>query len=279
MPGLGLGLSGWSLFTSFVEVIAFVILVGVVWGARKEKYVSGATIVLRRFHLDENPAARVAVEISGRASGFVAWVLTLLKLEPDFELAVTNSEFTIRSASLGGTQFTYVPLEKVTSTVCGYQRSILAFAFAIYFGIIFVLNLFGGVFFSNSGSETGGYMGEAFIALVVAGIAAGLYFLSKQIVISAETLHPHGLRFKRSVIENVSIDLPEAIRAIAIINARVLAAQAGYTQSVVNSPSAGPAPVSGSSGAQSHCPKCLSLNPANVHFCGNCGVAIPSLHL
>lgn len=222
MPGLGL--SGWSLFTWFVEVVAFLILLGVVWGARKEKYVPGATIVLRRFHVDEDPAAKVAVEISGRASGFVAWVLTLMKLEPDFELSVTDSEFTIRSASLGGTQFTFVPLAKISSTACGYQRSILAFAFAVYFGIICVLNVFGAMFVSSSGGE----MGEAFFALVVAGIAAGVYFLSKRIVISAESMHPHGLVFKRSVIENVSVDLPEAIRAIAIINARVLAAQAGH---------------------------------------------------
>lgn len=130
MPGLGLGLNGWTLFAAFVQVVVFLILVGVVWSARKDKYVSGTTIVLRRFHLDEDPTAKVAVEISGRISGFVAWVLTLLRLEPEFELSVTDSEFTIRSASLSGTQFTYVPLGKVTATVCGYQRSIWAFAFA-----------------------------------------------------------------------------------------------------------------------------------------------------
>ena len=31
MPGFGLGPSGWTLFTYFVEAVVFLILIGVVW--------------------------------------------------------------------------------------------------------------------------------------------------------------------------------------------------------------------------------------------------------
>jgi len=277
MPGLGFGLTGWSLFTAFAQIIVFLVLVGVVWSARKDRYVSGPSIVLRRFHLNEDPGAKVAVEITGRIAGLVAWVLTLLRLQPEFELSVTDSEFMIRSASLSGMQFTYVPLGKITATVCGYQRSIWAFAFAIYFTVVFVLNLLGGFFASSNGNEMGTYMGGAFGALILAGIAALIYFLSKRIVISAQTSQGHGLRFKRSVIENVSIDLPQALRAITVINARVLAAQVGLSQANPGDlpPSQTRAPVSPARDPGC-CPKCSAINPIDARFCENCGTGLPA---
>lgn len=140
-----------------------------------------------------------------------------------------------------------------------------------------MLNLLGGLFASSNGSEIGAYMGGAFAALIFAGVAALVYFLSKRIVISAETLHRHGLRFKRSVIENISIDLPQALRAIEVINARVLAAQAGYTQGNAGAPPPSPVPAaSPGGGGPGRCPKCSTVNPIHVRFCENCGAALPA---
>jgi len=110
------------------------------------------------------------------------------------------------------------------------------------------------------------------IYLVLAAIAALVYFLSKRIGITIETTHSHGVVFKRSVIENVSIDLPEAIRAIRVINSRVLAAQ---TMGPCNAGSA-VLPVSRQGGGPGPCPRCSTVNPTGIRFCKNCGSALPA---
>jgi hypothetical protein len=218
MPGFPFG----GGFSTLVWLVAIVVVSVVVWRGRSG-FVSGTPIVLSKFRVNEDLTARTSVEIVGRASGPISWILTALKLEPEFHLVVTNSEVSIRSGSLSGVSHTYVPLGKISAVVCGYQRSILAFGFATLFGVGALLNLLSG-FFENS-NQIGSDIGVALGFLILAGIAGLVYFQSKRIGIVVETMHPHGLAFKRSFIENVSVDLPEALRAISVINARILASQ------------------------------------------------------
>jgi hypothetical protein len=228
--------------------------------------------------VDEDPAARTSVEIAGRASGPISWILAALRLEPEFHLVVTNSEVSIRRGSLSGLVHEYVPLEKISAVVCGYQRSILALGFAVLFGVGFVLNLLSG-FLENNSNRVGSDMGLAFEFLIFAGIAALVYFLSKRIGIVVETERSHGLIFKRSVIENVSVDLPEALRAVSVINARILTAQTLRTISVgsrgLDTPPAA-ATKTAEPTIRSDCPKCLTVNPIGTRFCENCGNPLPA---
>jgi len=264
--------------STLVWLIAIIVVVGIVWRGRRNNYVSGTPVVLKRFHVNEDPSAKTAVEISGRLSGIVSWVLTLLRLEPEFELVVNDSEATIRRGSLSGIVYIYVPLAKISASVCGYQRSILAFGLAVLFSFGFVLNLVSGFLESNR-DQVGSDMGYAFGFLVLAAIAALIYFLSKRIAIVFETMHQHGFVFKRSVIENVSVDLPQAMQAIAVINARILAAQAGQSlpgtsgMSPTSPRISPPFPIGGEAG---RCPKCSTVNPIDARFCENCGFALPS---
>jgi hypothetical protein len=270
-PGLGYGVS------TLVWVIAIIVVGVFIWRGRKN-YVSGTSIVLQRFRIDEDPSAKAAVEISGRASGLVSWVLTLLKLEPQIELFVTDSEVTIRTASLSGIEHTYIPLGQIHATVCGYQRSVLAFGFAILFGLGFVMNLFSG-FLGGNRNEVGSDMGLAFGFLILAAVALLIYFLSKRIAISVETERMHGVAFKRSVIENISVDLPEALRAISVVNAHVLAAQTVQPCQAAErtSPSQSRAVVAPfAASSLTRCPKCAAVNPAGTRFCENCGSALPA---
>src|ERR1035437_3563240 len=103
MPGLGFGYG----FPTLIWIIAIIVVGGIVWRGRT-RYVSGTTIVLTRFRINEDPAARTAVEIAGRVSGIVSWILTLLQLSPEIEFVVTDSEVMMRWASLSGVQHTYV---------------------------------------------------------------------------------------------------------------------------------------------------------------------------
>jgi lipid-A-disaccharide synthase-like uncharacterized protein len=276
MPGLfSAGLPDLG-FLAVLWFIAIVGVIGLIWRGRKS-YIMGTPIVLKRFRINEVASAGPAVEISGRASGIVSWVLNLLRLEPGIDLTVTDSEVSIRSASLGGVLHTYIPLGKVTAAVCGYQRSIWALGFAILFAFGFVLNFLSALVASRR-NETSVDMGLAFLFLILGGIALLVYFFSKKIGVSVDSsLHTHGVAFKRSLIENVSVDLPQALRAISVINNRILAAQTVKTVSVGAGASPGPIETATSSagGVNGRCPSCKAVNPTGVRFCENCGFELP----
>jgi hypothetical protein len=283
MPGLLSQFFGVGIL-ALVHLGLFVMFVLIIWRGRAN-YVSGTRIVLTDFRVDDNPAAETAVEIVGRAAGIVSWILTLLRLQTETRLIVTRNEISIRQASLSGMQNIYIPLGKVTTTVCGYQRSIVALGFAMYFSAEFLLSLLTGAIGSSDPAAGAGsalafaVAGLGAVAnLVLAAIAILVYFLTKKIGISIETTHARGVVFKRSVIENVSIDLPEALHAIQVINNRVIAAQmapgepgrAGAPESPVSN---APAPARGPDAVK--CPKCFTVNPVGLRFCENCGFGLP----
>lgn len=263
MPFSGLGFG----FSTVVGLVLFVLLIVVVWRGRGN-FVGGTPIVLRSFRVSGDPTAATIIEISGRISGVVSWILTLLRLEPEFQFSVTRTDISIRSASLSGIQHTYIPLSAVTATVCGYQRSILAFAFAVLFSFGFVSQLLSGFLTANQ-DEVGNDMGLAFGFLILAAIAALVYFLSKRIGLWAETLHAHGFNFKRSMIENISVDLPQALKAIEVLNGLVLSARATAGASTTRS-----TPTSTATMAAGQCPQCSAVNPPDVRFCESCGAPL-----
>ncbi|HZQ21503.1 MAG TPA: zinc ribbon domain-containing protein [Terriglobales bacterium] len=253
------------LSTSFLYLIVGVILAGAAWRWRKRSL--GITCVLRKFRVDPDPNAEIAVDISGRASGIVGWILTLMHLEPDVHLLVNRNEVSIRSTSLRGFWHEFIPLRSIQSTSCGYDRSMLALIFAAIFGLAFVLNVFAAVTSSNQ-NEFGATMGVAFGSLILCAIAALVYYLSKRIVLSIHdgASKTRGVVFKRSVIENVTIDLPQALEAVAVINQRVL------FHAAVGDRAPSPAVTSQTPGTI--CPQCATVNPAGIRFCENCGTQI-----
>ena len=281
LRGLDSGLFG-AGFLTIVQLCLLGALVLIIWRGRA-KYVVGTPIVLKTFRVDESPDAQTPVEIVGRSSGIISWVFTLLKIQSEIHLVVSNNEISIRYASLSGLQDVYIPLGQISATVCGFQRSILAFAFAVYFSAQFLLTLVTGIFLgagqetlaASSAVLTGlGFVGFGY--LVFAAIAALVYFLSKRIGITIETAHLYGIAFKKSVIENVSIDMPEATRAIGVINSRVLAAQT-TGQGNVGSPAVPRTlAVSPQGAGRGRCPRCSTVNPIGTQFCENCGSALPA---
>lgn len=210
------------VISGLISIIFFLAVLRAVFGARRGKFVPGASIVLNRFRVTEDPSAKTVVELGGRASGIISWLMALLRLEPKTELVVTDTEVSIRAASLSGTKIEYIPLEDIRATICAYYRSMSALIVAALFGVGFVLAGLVGFLDSNR-EDAGSEMQAAFGCLVVAAIALLVYFLSKRISIIIDNGNYYGVVFKRSVVENVSVDLPQAQRAISVINARVLA--------------------------------------------------------
>lgn len=165
----------------------------------------GPVLVLRRFHIDEN-ANDINVEIVGRASGVTAWLLTVMGLDAETKLTVHKSKIVFKNASLSGELHQVVPMASISSTHCGYSKPISL----LFIGIFLFI---------------GGLLGSKIIlGLIIGGIFILLYFLSKKTSIVLET--SGGLQlclsFKRSVIENVDIDLEQALNVIKIINNNIV---------------------------------------------------------
>ncbi len=196
-----------------VEIIIILFVVLVLFGglfARKGTglRISGPELVLRRFHIDE-AAEDLNVEIVGRASGLTAWLLTVMGLDAETKLLVHKTKISFKSVSLSGELHQVVPMASISSTRCGYSKPIAL----LFLGVILFI--------------AGILLSQVVIGLIVGGIVIVLYFISKKTSIVLETSGGMqlGLSFKRSVIENVSIDIEEALKVIRIINDNIVEQQ------------------------------------------------------
>lgn len=199
-----------------VAVVAFVVVVGFSRKGGKAR-ISGPSLVLTRFSLDESASGNPIVAIEGRASGLIVWLLTILGLDATTTLTITNNDVSFRSSSLFGEMYQVAPLSCVSSTHCGFFKP-------IGYLIIGILIALGGVV-AGLGQHT---VEMAWLTLIVAGLVFIVaYFLSKKLAISLETTGGMlmGLKFKKSVIENVSVDIQKANVAIQLINRKVIEAQ------------------------------------------------------
>lgn len=181
------------------------------------RHMFGPTLVLRRFKVNDTPSTDVAVDIAGRAPGVVAWLLTIMGFDAETTLKTTNKEVSFKSSSLFGQTNHVVPLQMVSSTHCGYSMP-------VQYLIIGALFLIGGIY-SSIGYNTNGW--ETTLLLLIGIVFLVAYWLSKKLVIYIETSGGMvlGLSFKRSIVENVSVDLEQALKAIGIVNQKVLEAQ------------------------------------------------------
>jgi hypothetical protein len=219
----------------FAELVVLALVVVIVVGLARRRgsgiRISGPTLVLRRFRIDEAPSANLLADIVGRASGISAWLLTALGFDAETSLKVTDKEITFRSASLFGQTYQVVPLTSVSSTHCGYSKPI---GYLIVGAIFMIYGILSGmrIITASLAQEGGGTFILIGLAIILIGLAIGgifmiAYYLSKKIVISLETSGGMvlGLSFKRSLIENVSVDIEQSLKAIQIVNQKVIESQ------------------------------------------------------
>jgi hypothetical protein len=203
-------------------IILFVILIGVALVRRQSGRIgiSGPTLVLRKFSVIETTPNGYFVDIVGRASGLTAWLLTVMRFDTETSLKVSKKDISFKSSSLFGQIHQVSPLPSISSTHCGYSRPI---SFLIL-GIIFIfISLYNYMFRSYA-------MGAEFLPIInlIIGVLFFIaYWLSKKMALSIQTKGgvTMGLIFKRSVIENVAVDIQKAIQAISIINKNVIESQ------------------------------------------------------
>lgn len=211
-----------KMFVIGLIVLAMVNMVGsgLLNRGRGGMHVTGPTLVLRRFKIDESPSAIVLVDIVGRTSGIIAFLLTVIGLSTETILKVTDKEVTFKGSSLFGETHQVVPLAGVASTHCGYSKPIGYLIIGVIFLLYPILSYLG--LGPNIQSLSGILPFWVFGAIFLL-----VYFLYKKIFISLETNGGMVLNisFKRSVIENVSVDMEQALKVIQIINQKVIESQ------------------------------------------------------
>lgn len=230
---LGVFVSGAFLLQTLIA--AALITFAAVRGSRN-KYVAAASLVVEEFSINPAASGEPAIHITARHKGIIAWILTNLGLETRVEVTVTDRDWTLREGSLAGMSVITVPFKNLTATICGYQRSLLAFFLAVFFalnGVLTLLGVFPILFIAANGHTEAGWEAAAkglaadlYISLgwlVACGIAVIIYYASRRVKFAVEAEHRYGIVFKRSSIENAVVDLATAERATALLNQLVAA--------------------------------------------------------
>ncbi len=173
--------------------------------------VAGPVLVLRKFEVTgpETPS----VEIQGRPSGLVAWLLTTLGLDTLTTLRIDEEGAVLTSASLSGVLRHLIPATAISSTHCGYSQPIWLL---IIGAAIFVFSML-----SASVSGTAIFSFGVIVAMLC-GIA---FWFQRKIVIAIETTGGavFGVAFNPSAIEHVTVDLARAQEAVDQVHRILLA--------------------------------------------------------
>lgn len=137
------------------------------------------------------------VHIIGREAGLIAWLLSLIKIDPVTSLEITDKVVMFAQGSLEGSEKRVIPLGSVCSSYYGYKKP---WKEALVIGLV-LLPLFG-------------------VGLIVGPL---YYFLNKTLTIGLieNSGWVGGLSFKRSVIEGQNISEAQAHQVIDIVRTLV----------------------------------------------------------
>jgi hypothetical protein len=157
------------------------------------------------------------VNITGRESGLIAWVQSLVGVDPTTTIRVGMDRVEFSSSSLAGTQSRLIPLQSICSTYYGYHKPWKASV-----GILAIF-LFFGTSIASAFAEGGSRSGEAsvFLGAGVVGFvfAAIYYFLNRTLTLGFVEVSGviSGIHFKRSVIENIDVNEAQAKSVCTIV--------------------------------------------------------------
>ena len=98
------------------------------------------TLVLRKFSINRESADEPAIEIVGRASGLMPWILTKMNLNTLTTLKLKGEELSVVYGSVSGETHTVIPVSAIESTQCGYSKT-LAYLYLAFIALIYGLIL------------------------------------------------------------------------------------------------------------------------------------------
>jgi hypothetical protein len=193
---------------------------------------AGPNLVLREFRVGSAETTGEFLYILGRRSGIIAWLLTLFGLHARTSFSVTDDEVARETVGPSGFESLYAPLREITASRCSYYRAfwvlVLSLAFYLYGLMTLLLAMF-----QSDDSQRQRALAAASDTLwpcLILGTACYVWYaLSKRVLISVTARGDVslGISFKRSIIENIGVELKKAVEAVDLMNARILAKSAG----------------------------------------------------
>lgn len=188
---------------------------------------AGPAFAIQQIRIDDAGVRLLLLE--GRQTGLLAWIYTRLGLEADARLELTAHDIRIERRSLKGFELFYAPVHDLSCSWCGFYR-------AVSLVLIAVALLVGGFTqLWTAWQIDDAYQRQlalsvtsttALLASLGAVIAYWLFEISKRITVSVETTggEQRGIALKRNVIDNVTIGLPDSLRAVDVLNRTILGA-------------------------------------------------------
>ena len=164
-----------------------------------------AALVLKKWSAKNESVDQAGnyILITGRESGLIAWVLALVGIDPTTTIKVSMKRVEFLQSSLAGTSNRMIPLQGVCSTYYGYHKP-----WKESLGMLVVLAFL----FSSFGSAVNSSGVTVFGILVAIAIALAYYYLNRTLTLGfvENSGVISGIKFKRSVIENVDVNEEQA---------------------------------------------------------------------
>ena len=178
-----------------------------------------SALVIKSWQVDTKPidSKNNYISIVGRESGLIAWILSLIGVDPTTKILVGLDRIEFSSNSLAGTQFRMIPLQSVCSSYYGYHKPWkAALSFIVFFMVI-------GMSLSSTMAQSGnsGAAFTTFLAATGLGAVIGViyYFLNRTLTLGFVENGGviNGIKFKRSVIENIDVNQEQAQKVCLLL--------------------------------------------------------------
>jgi hypothetical protein len=192
---------------------------------RKGIHISGPVLVLQKFKVDESAPDGLYMELEGRGKGLIAWLMTLMGLEPKTTMRVTSTELHKQELTLFGQIHTVIPLSQISVTHGGYAKSVVALVLFLLFGVGYVLDGFILLFGGKDTFQFGVIL--ILSGIIIGAVCAYFYWFRRRLTIAVKPIGGDlvGVTFQRSIIENVPVDLEKTLEAVGLLHRKVIASQ------------------------------------------------------
>lgn len=206
--------------SSFIETALVLFILWKLFGGRKNYFTDNTPLVLTEFEINQNNSPdEPCVNIKGRSSGIISFLLGLIGIESTTSVRVYDNRIEFwRDSRLYGTTSTTIPLVAISGIHGGYSKP---FTLLILAGISLIIGLDAAYLHSFMAPADNSFF---WTCVITSFILVVLYFLRKTMGIWIQNGGDElwGVNFKRSVIENVSVDIDQVKLAVTVVNQKVL---------------------------------------------------------
>lgn len=163
--------------------------------------------------LSINESGPTYVRLVGRRAGLIAWLMSLIGVDPTTTLEISATRLELTEGSLSGKVRNMMPLAKICNIGAGFFKPVVLLLLA---GILLLVTLVTAI--ASMTGTTGMHL-LSLIAFVGSIACVVAFFLKKTLVLFALSGSGVGpiIAFKRSVIEGVSIDEEQAKSIVSIL--------------------------------------------------------------